>query len=36
VPSDLSEQSLREALNETGATLMAWVISFLLVGMYWV
>ena len=36
VPSDLSEQSLREALDEIGPTLMAWVISFLLVGMYWV
>ena len=36
VPSDLSEQSLREALDETGATLVAWVISFLIVGMYWV
>ena len=36
VPSNLSEQSLREALDETGATLVAWVISFLLVGMYWV
>ncbi len=36
VPSDLSEQSLREALDETGSTLVAWVISFLLVGMYWV
>jgi uncharacterized membrane protein len=36
VPSDLSEQSLREALDDTGATLVSWVISFLLVGMYWV
>ncbi len=36
VPSDLSDQSLREALDETEATLIAWVISFLLVGMYWV
>ena len=36
VPSDLSEQSLREAIDETGPTLIAWVISFLLVGMYWV
>ncbi len=36
VPSNLSEQSLREALDETGSTLVAWVISFLLVGMYWV
>jgi uncharacterized membrane protein len=36
VPSNLSERSLREALDETGATLIAWVISFLLVGMYWV
>jgi uncharacterized membrane protein len=36
VPSDLSEQSLRDALDEIGPTLIAWVISFLLVGMYWV
>jgi uncharacterized membrane protein len=36
VPSNLSDRSLREALDETGATLVAWVISFLLVGMYWV
>jgi uncharacterized membrane protein len=36
VPSDLSEQSLRDALDETGSTLVAWVISFFLVGMYWV
>ena len=36
VPSNLSEQSLRDALNETGSTLVAWVISFFLVGMYWV
>jgi uncharacterized membrane protein len=36
VPSDLSEQSLREAIDEVGPTLIAWVISFFLVGMYWV
>ena len=36
VPSGLSEQSLREALDEIGSTLIAWIISFLLVGMYWV
>ena len=36
VPSDLSEQSLRPALDEIGPTLIAWVISFFLVGMYWV
>lgn len=36
VPSNLSEQSLREALDEIGPTLVTWVISFLLVGMYWV
>jgi uncharacterized membrane protein len=36
VPSDLSEQSLRQAIDEIGPTLIAWVISFLLVGMYWV
>lgn len=36
VPSDLSERSLRDALDEIGPTLIAWIISFLLVGMYWV
>ena len=36
VPSDLSEQSLREALDEMGPTLIAWVISFMITGMYWV
>jgi uncharacterized membrane protein len=36
VPSDLSEQSLRQAIEEIGPTLTAWIISFLLVGMYWV
>lgn len=36
VPSDLSEQSLREALDEIGPTLIAWVISFMITGMYWV
>lgn len=36
VPSNLSERSLREALDEVGPTLGAWVISFLVVGMYWV
>ncbi|MEO1059318.1 MAG: TMEM175 family protein [Actinomycetota bacterium] len=36
VPSNLSEQSFREALDEIGPTLIAWVISFFLVGMYWV
>jgi len=35
VPTNLSEQSLRQALDEVGPTLVAWVISFLLVGMYW-
>jgi uncharacterized membrane protein len=36
VPSNLSEQSLREALDELGPTLIAWVISFMITGMYWV
>jgi uncharacterized membrane protein len=36
VPSDLSEQSLREALDELGPTLIAWMISFMITGMYWV
>jgi uncharacterized membrane protein len=36
VPSNLPEQSLREAVEELEPTLVAWVISFLLTGMYWV
>ena len=36
VPANLSTQSLREALQETGPELLAWVISFLITGMYWV
>jgi TMEM175 potassium channel family protein len=36
VPADLGEQGLRRALEEIGPTLWAWVISFLIVGMYWV
>jgi uncharacterized membrane protein len=36
VPSSLSGQSLREALSELRPTMVAWVISFLLAGMYWV
>lgn len=35
VPADLPEQSLREAVEETGPELLAWVISFLITGMYW-
>ncbi len=35
VPADLGEQGLRRALDEIGPTLWAWVISFLIVGMYW-
>jgi uncharacterized membrane protein len=36
IPSDLGEQGLRQALDEIGPTLLAWVISFLITGMYWV
>lgn len=36
VPPDLPERPLREAIEQTGPELTAWVISFLLVGMYWV
>ena len=36
VPEDLSEQSLLEALDDLRPTLVAWVISFLLTGMFWV
>ena len=35
VPADLPEQSLRDAIDETGPELLAWAISFLIVGMYW-
>lgn len=36
VPPELSEQSLADAVGETGPALLAWVISFFIVGMYWV
>ncbi len=36
VPPDLSEQSLAEALDELRPEMTAWVISFLITGMYWV
>ncbi len=36
VPSNLSSQSLREVLSELRPTMVAWVISFLITGMYWV
>ncbi len=36
VPENLSEQSLYEALDDLRPTLVAWVISFLLTGMFWV
>ena len=36
VPENLSEQSLLEALDDLQPTLVAWVISFLLTGMFWV
>ena len=36
VPPDLAERPLREAIEQTGPELIAWVISFLLTGMYWV
>jgi len=35
VPANLNEQSLSEAVKETGPELAAWAISFLLTGMYW-
>jgi uncharacterized membrane protein len=35
VPADLPDQSMRAALEETGPELVAWVISFLITGMYW-
>lgn len=36
IPDDLGDQSLREAIDDVGPTLVAWVISFLITGMYWV
>ena len=36
VPENLSEQSLLQALDDLQPTFVAWVISFLLTGMFWV
>ena len=36
VPPNLSQQSLRHVLHELGRRVLAWVISFLITGMYWV
>jgi uncharacterized membrane protein len=36
VPENLSERSLLEALDDLRPTFAAWVISFLLTGMFWV
>ena len=36
VPDNLAEQSLRSSLEELRPTFGAWVISFLITGMYWV
>ncbi|HUW01995.1 MAG TPA: TMEM175 family protein [Acidimicrobiales bacterium] len=36
VPEDLPEQSLLQALEDLRPTFVAWVISFLLTGMFWV
>lgn len=36
VPENLSEESLRNVLEELRPTAVAWVISFLITGMYWV
>ena len=36
VPHDLSRESFRHALAELRPTLVAWVISFLITGMFWV
>ena len=35
VPENLSERSLLESLEDLRPTFVAWVISFLLTGMYW-
>jgi uncharacterized membrane protein len=36
VPPHLSHESLGAALEEARPTLVAWIVSFLIVGMYWV
>ena len=36
VPEGLSEQSLRQVVDELRPTLVAWVVSFLITGMFWV
>jgi uncharacterized membrane protein len=36
VPEGLSEQSLRQVLEELRPTLVAWMVSFLITGMFWV
>jgi uncharacterized membrane protein len=36
VPENLATESLRSSLLELRPTLVAWVISFLITGMYWV
>ena len=36
VPSNLNHDSLRDVLDELRPTVVAWVISFLIAGMYWV
>ena len=36
VPHNLSHDSLDQALEELRPTLVAWVVSFLITGMYWV
>jgi uncharacterized membrane protein len=36
VPENLGGQSLEESFHELRPTLVAWIISFLITGMYWV
>lgn len=36
VPPNLSHESLRDVLEELRHTFIAWVVSFLITGMYWV
>src|SRR5208283_2556981 len=36
VPHNLSHESFRHALDELKPTLVAWIISFLMTGMFWV
>jgi len=36
IPEDLPSHSIQTAIDQTGPTFVAWVVSFLLAGMHWV